>query len=47
MLLLTLALVFVGAGLHVAGSVGWAQAFYVLASGTAGAAVVLLLEDRR
>jgi hypothetical protein len=47
MLLATLALVLAGCGLYVAGLVGWAQALWVFASGTAGASVVFLLEERR
>ena len=47
MLLLTLALVLVGCGLYVAGMVGWAQALWVIASGSAGAAFVFLLDERR
>jgi hypothetical protein len=42
----TLLLVAVGCGLYVADWVGLAQAAWVLASGTAGAGVVLMLEKR-
>jgi hypothetical protein len=43
-LLSTLLLVAAGCILYVGGSVGWAQLWFVLASGTAGAGVVLLVE---
>jgi hypothetical protein len=45
-LLSTLLLVAAGCVLYVSGSVGWAQLGFVLASGTAGAGVVLLVEHR-
>lgn len=41
---LTLLLVFVGCLLYVSGYVGWAQCLWVLASGTAGAGVMLWVE---
>lgn len=43
----TLVLVLAGCGLYVADLVGFAQLLWVLASGTAGAACVVLIEDRR
>jgi hypothetical protein len=43
----TLLLVAAGCVLYVAGLVGWAQLAWVLASGTAGAGVVLILEGKR
>jgi hypothetical protein len=43
--LITVALLFTGTILYVEGYVGWAQSAWVLASGTAGAAVVLWLEN--
>lgn len=42
----TFALVLAGAIIYDAGRVGWAQLFFVLASGTAGAGVALLAESR-
>ena len=46
LILATLGLVAVGCWLYVAGLIGWAQMLFVLASGTAGGGIVLLLEDR-
>ena len=46
LLFLTLVLVLIGCILYVYDSVGLAQLFWVLASGTAGGAVVLLIDDR-
>jgi hypothetical protein len=46
LLLLTVALVLGGCVLYASQNVGWAQMLWVLASGTAGAGVVLLLEGR-
>jgi len=46
LILLTALLVAVGCVLYAAGSVGWAQMLWVLASGTAGGATVLILEGR-
>jgi hypothetical protein len=46
LLLLTAALVAVGCALWVAGYVGWAELLIVLASGTAGAGIVLFVERR-
>jgi hypothetical protein len=43
----TFLLVLVGCWLYVSDSVGLAQLLWVLASGTAGAGVVLLVEERR
>lgn len=42
----TFALVAVGIGLYGAGNAGWAQFLWVLASGTAGAACVVALDQR-
>ena len=47
LLLITLGLVLAGCALYVADSIGWAQALFVLASGTAGAGVVLVLDERQ
>lgn len=44
---LTFALVAVGAVLYDGGSIGWAQLFFVIASGTAGAGVMSLFDERR
>jgi len=41
----TAALVAVGCALYVTGWVGWAQLLWVLASGTAGAGIVLFVGD--
>lgn len=46
LLVLTAILVFVGCGLYVYGYVGWAELLVVLASGTAGAGIVLFVERR-
>lgn len=46
LILLTSLLVAVGCILYLADAVGWAQLLMVFASGTAGAACVLILEDR-
>lgn len=46
LVLLTVVLVLIGATLHVVGFIGWAQLCYVLASGMAGGAVVMYLEER-
>jgi len=46
LILVTLLLVAAGCGLYVAGLIGWAQMLFVLASGTAGGGIVLILEDR-
>jgi len=43
----TLILVAVGCGLFVGGSVGWAQLLWVLASGTAGAGIVLVIDEHK
>jgi hypothetical protein len=43
----TIALVLVGCALYVNAAVGWAQLLWVFASGTAGAGVVLWVENRR
>jgi hypothetical protein len=42
----TFVLVLVGCWLYLTGAVGWAQFALVLASGTAGASVVLIVEHR-
>jgi hypothetical protein len=44
---LTFLLVAVGCAMYVLGSVGWAQLVWVLASGSAGAGMVVLLESRK
>lgn len=44
MLGLTTLLVILGAVLYVNDSVGWAQFLWVIASGTAGASVALIIE---
>jgi len=46
LLALTFLLVLVGCGFYVNDSVGWAQLLWVLASGTAGAGMVLVIDDR-
>lgn len=46
LLVITGGLVLLGCVLYVADAVGWAQLFWVLASGTAGGAVVLIVEKR-
>jgi zinc transporter ZupT len=43
--LVTYVLAVVGWGLYVGGSVGWAQMLRVLASGTAGALVIAMIDD--
>ena len=43
---LTVVLVLLGAVLYTTGLVGWAQLLWVFASGTAGGAIVLFVEDR-
>lgn len=47
MLLITLVLVLLGCGLYVNDSIGWAQGVWVMASGTAGAGVAVLLDKRQ
>lgn len=47
LLLLTAGLVAGGCVLYATGLVGWAQMLWVLASGTAGAGVTLLIESPR
>jgi hypothetical protein len=47
LLSVTFMLVMVGCALYTYGFEGWAQLLWVLASGTAGAGVVLLFEERR
>jgi hypothetical protein len=42
---ITFFLVAVGCGLYVFGYVGWAQMCWVMASGTAGAGLALLIES--
>jgi len=44
---ITILLVAGGCALFVLEAVGWAQFCWVMASGTAGAGVVLAIEDRR
>jgi hypothetical protein len=44
LLLLTFVLVLVGCVLYVIGNEGWGQLLWVLASGTAGAGIVLFVE---
>jgi len=44
-MLLTLLLVLLGCVLYISNSVGWAQLFWVMASGTAGGGVMLFLDD--
>jgi hypothetical protein len=44
LILITFLLVGAGCAMYVLGSVGWAQLVWVLASGTAGAGCVLLIE---
>ena len=46
LLLTTIALVLVGCLMYAADWVGWAQLWFVLASGTAGAGIVMLVERR-
>jgi len=46
LLLLTAALVLVGCILYVTHSEGWAQFLWVMASGTAGAGIVLFVERK-
>jgi uncharacterized membrane protein len=43
---ITFLLVVLGCVLYISGAVGWAQLCWVLASGTAGAGVVLIIEER-
>ena len=43
----TFALVIVGAILYDGGNVGWAQLMFVIASGTAGAGVMAVVDERR
>jgi len=45
-LLAAVLMVAAGTVLYATGSVGWAQWFWVVASGTAGAGVALLVEGR-
>jgi hypothetical protein len=47
MLMMTFLLVLVGLILYLTESGGWAQFLWVLASGTAGAGVMLIVEHRR
>jgi hypothetical protein len=47
LILLTILLVAAGCMLYIGGQVGWAQLAWVLGSGTAGAGVVLLLDEGR
>jgi hypothetical protein len=47
LLLLTVLLVLSGLFFYVSGLVGWGQMLFVLASGTAGASVVTLIDDNR
>jgi hypothetical protein len=42
----TLALVVVGCALYVGGHIGWAQMWWVLASGTAGGAVAVFVDKQ-
>ena len=44
---ITFLLVAIGCALYVLDSVGWAQFLWVLASGTAGAGCVLILDNQR
>lgn len=44
-LALTALLVIVGSGLYIHGWIGWAQLCFVLASGTAGAGMVAVVEE--
>jgi hypothetical protein len=46
LLLVTALLVVAGCFVYVNGFVAWAQFFWVLASGTAGAGIVILVENR-
>ena len=46
LILLTVLLVIAGSALYVADLIGWAQMLFVLASGTAGGGIVLLMEER-
>ena len=46
LLVLTFVLVAAGFGLFLFERVGWAQFLWVLASGTAGAGIVMILEKR-
>jgi len=46
LLVLTFVLVAAGFGLFMVDSVGWAQFLWVLASGTAGGGIVMVLEKR-
>jgi 4-hydroxybenzoate polyprenyltransferase len=46
LLFLTFVLVAVGGSLYVQGYAGWAQLLWVLGSGTAGAGVVMIFDDR-
>lgn len=46
LLLLTLLLVLLGCALYNLGAIGWAQLGWVLASGTAGAGIVRLIDDQ-
>lgn len=43
----TILLVLIGCGVYIYESVGWAQLCWVLASGTAGAGVVLVIGGKR
>jgi len=43
----TIILVLIGCGVYIYESVGWAQLCWVLASGTAGAGVVLVIGGKR
>jgi hypothetical protein len=44
---LTFILVVLGCAMYLEGGIGWAQLLWVLASGTAGGGVVMLLEEWR
>lgn len=46
LILITFGMAIIGVGFYYEGSVGWAQLFWVLASGTAGAGVMALIDDR-
>ena len=46
LLTITFLLVFLGCGLYWLDLVGWAQLCWVMASGTAGAGLVMVIDDR-
>lgn len=46
LVLLTVVLVLIGCLMYVLAYAGWAQLFWVFASGTAGGAIVMFLENR-